>query len=443
MLPVYRANGTLFNPLTGAVQMMDPLTGQTVATTPPTPPGAPPPPPPAPPPPGQAFVTDPSGQPLVTPEGQFLTAVAPKGADGKALGGSMPTVPLAGLAPNQQVYADGAPETTYDPGEGYGYGGYEAGGMWSDSFGGGSGPPVDLSGGYPRYTGDTPAPSYMNGARHPFFGGAMPDYGSGDGGGGPRPLPPLPRNNAYLPGGGGYSSGGGGGGGEFAKAMAYKLKGKLLGGGSSYGSYDSDYDDDPYDPYADEKMRGAARGMSPEQAASLFYRPQMMIPNVDKDIDPTGANYGLVNELPATELAYLLGGRKKGWDGGPNDLANGIADVYDTALNGDDWFEWDDLSGNLAKAKGKNNGLANLFQTREERDAYGNPYEVSPTAGDAAYAYQGMLNAAINTTLPPIAAAGYAAYGDWLINQWGSKALKQDPAKAPSINRWVGKRLED
>lgn len=441
MLPVYRANGTLYNPLTGAVQMMDPLTGQQIASTPPVPPGAPPPPPPAPPPPGQAFVTDPSGQPLVTPEGQFLTAVAPKGADGKPLGGSMPTVPLAGLAPNQQMYAEGMPEDVYDPGDGMGYGGYEAGGMWSDSFGDGSGAPVDMGGDYPRYTGDTAAPHYLGGGLHPFFGGAMPDYGSGDGGGGPRPLPQLPRNNAYLPGGGGYSSGGGGGdGGDFARQMAGKLKGKMLGYGSDgYGDYP---ESDPYDPYADEKMRGAAKGMSPEQAASLFYRPQMMIPRVDEGIEATGANYGLVNELPATELAYLLGGRKKGWDGGPNDLANGIHDAYDTALNGKDWFDWDELSGNLARAKGKNNGLANLFSPHEEKDSYGNPYEVNPTAGDAAYAYQGMLNAAIDTTLPPIAAAGYAGYGDWLINQWGSKALGKDPAKAPPINRWVGKRLE-
>jgi hypothetical protein len=244
---------------------------------------------------------------------------------------------------------------------------------------------------------------------------------------------------------GGHPNDGGGGGG--ASATYWNLRNKLSSAGSSsssYGSYKSYDSGSSFAEPKEEKMRGPyAKGLDPDQAQGLMFRPTAMLPRVFPKLEGATPLYDLMSSLPAAQLAMLS---KRGFDGGPSDLANGVGKLYQ-GFGNNELPDFDTLWNNLSSPK-KSGGIAELFQGAKagkgDYDPYGSGYEYGKEPlpmGEAASTYQGLLDAVLATTMPTETAGKYSAQGNYLIDQASSKALKRPAGKGTPIYKSVGRRL--
>jgi hypothetical protein len=264
---------------------------------------------------------------------------------------------------------------------------------------------------------------------------------------------------------GATSGSGGGGGGNTSPlydqlrakgdAMAAKVRGMASGIGSGGGSYTSggystpQYSSSSYTAAApaEPRMRGLAKGMDPAQAGELSYRPSMLIPELFPGLSGASPLYQAMAELPAAAMGMLS---KRGYDGGPSDLVNAIGGVYEGFAE-DRLPSFDEMFRNLSNPKqgggidtmfsGEKAGKGDIESTLSPGYVYG---AEPPLMGESATAYSPMLDAAL-MMLPGPTAAKYSSsvggYGSYLMDRWGSRAIKRPPGKGRTINEYVGRRL--
>lgn len=239
---------------------------------------------------------------------------------------------------------------------------------------------------------------------------------------------------------------------QFLNNAAPNIWGSTTGAGSSGGAYK------PPDPWQ-ANLSGWARrqGYSPEALwRNVWANPAFLMPDAIRDLNSASPLADRLNSLPIGDLAMILAGSrgKKNlgpwadpaaaqWQqrhtdqyGNPQDLpdrlkpdagayANAVAKLYQRAGVGDMTLDPGRFLADLTGAN-RNSSLGELFRK-----------------GDPATAlsyYRGYVNS-ISQLMPESQAAGFQAYANDLINQWGNRALRKK--NAPPINRWVGNRLSE
>jgi hypothetical protein len=281
-------------------------------------------------------------------------------------------------------------------------------GSFPDSFGGG---------------GVGRAESTRDSGRQPYIPGLPSHILYGGGQIGVRPTPQRTyggsavNQNAY--GGGGSGSGGGGGAVRgLISAWRSKLTSSLYPGSGSSSSGYSAYPEPPQ-----STMRGAAKGMNPDQAYGLYYRPSMMLPRVAPGLDPASPNYADIASLPATQLANLTKGARGG--DSLSHFTNSLASVYDRVANREQWFDQDKMAANLTYPN--------------SRSALGQQSQLP--ASQQADAFLANVGAIFNTTTDPATSAAMQAYASTLADKWGARALNKQPGRGRSLAEYAGKRL--
>lgn len=384
---------------------------------------------------GQAVVVTPDG--TVTPlegEQSYASDTAPR----PALSGSLPAPPDDESAAGQSSGSTGS----------YGGGGYTP-----RRYSGGSGYSRGYSSGYSSHQ----PPNYGNDSQHPFFGGAPLTPGgtfANDSGGYDN------REQVHVPGGasagpfdtsaagggyggaGGYTGGGGGGG---PSDLYWQLKSKLegaIGGGSSGSSSYPTTGAAPARSPREPKMTGKyAHGLDPSQALGLAYRPTAMLGRALKGVPGASPLYERASEIPAYTWAQLS---KRNFSGSPKSIANSLGRTYANFGKGK-IPSTDTMLKNLAHPK-SGGGIDQMFNgVKDKSTESGYAYGQEPMpAGEQAYTYAPMLDAALSATLPTATAAKYGSegYGGFLLDKATLKVMKKPPGKGPSVNQRVGKKLK-
>jgi hypothetical protein len=167
-----------------------------------------------------------------------------------------------------------------------------------------------------------------------------------------------------------------------------------------------------------------------------------MLPKAVEGITPADPSYDRLASLPAAEIATLMGGSGK-----PSRFVNNLGKLYNKA-DATGWLpSTDRMLGNLAKGKG---GLESLFEGEKagkgDSESYTMPgyaYGAEPLMlGEASGTMSGMLDAAlVGEPLAFQQKYGSEGWGGFLIDKWGSKAMKRAPGKGPAVNEFVTKRL--
>lgn len=314
------------------------------------------------------------------------------------------------------------------------------------------------TGGYDDYA-STRLPNFSDGSSHPLAGGGPRTPGGpaaaasggfdnrqqvsvpGGASAGPFSVRAAPGPSGQSYGGRADSDGGGGG----TSPIYNKLRAKLTGaysGGSSYGGYSGGYAA-PKEP-REERMTGRfARGLDPDQAYGLAYRPTAMMPRAMPGLSGASPLYDMLSEMPAYQLGIL---GKRNFNGSARATANAVGNFYDQAGNMNDLPDFDTLMRNLTNPK-KNGGVDQMFNGVRNpasiRKATGYEYEYGKeplAAGEAAQTYQGLLDATLSL-LPTNTAAKYSSAGSALIDKAMLKDMKRPAGKGKSINQFVGRRL--
>lgn len=407
--------------------------------------------------PGQSLATDEEGNALMTSDGQYIVApVQGTGMYNDALPTFTPgTAEAAPAMPEQPPLpvSGASPQTSPDAM-------YSTPAMPSvSSFGGGS-----------SYGGQPSRPSFANGMQHPLWSGQPlvpggkwntgesaprqnvynPDTGAwaGNGAGAPRAPRGGAMTGAYGSQGGSSQGGGGGGGSALYQAWRDKLTAKLYpGSGSGYSGSSSGSSGGGYPP--EENMRGPwAKKVDPSQAATLSYRPSMLIPKVAPGLSSTSPLYQQMAAEPAAQLGMLMDGTKrakqpvypttrygadgsmkttKGKSGNIGSLTvNSIGNYYDRAINKESTPTYEELIGNMNSA-----GKKSLIGTQVGGT---NPLGLAATNASNLYsAAFGQLDSAKT-------ANAYQMEVEGLIDQYGSKFLRKPVGKAPAMNKWIGRR---
>jgi hypothetical protein len=315
--------------------------------------------------------------------------------------------------------------------------------------------------------GTASVPTYRDGSTHPAFGGAprVPggQWASQSSGGsnqeqvhvpggasaGPFNTSAAPAPRQQAQGGGtffnkdGLSGKGGGTSPLYDKfrakgdAMAGKVR-SMGTGGTSSSSYN--YPSSNYKPYEPEtpKMKGFARKFEPEQALGLYSRPSMMMPRIAPGFMPENPRYGDIESLPMTELTMLTGGKKlsapkvdeygnlTAKDRSLSDFTNALADTYDRTINGEEWFDYDQMAHNLMNMRNKS--------------ALGAGFKKMP-AGSQASTLLNLTGAMFGTTLDPSSAATRQDRASALANQLASKYLTRKSKNTPNLAKAVSRDL--
>lgn len=228
-------------------------------------------------------------------------------------------------------------------------------------------------------------------------------------------------------------------------------------GDSSSGSSDSSYRQrKPPDPWPG-RVSGWARkqGYDPESLWRYAWaNPSFVYPDALKGLNQGSPLADTLNELPVGDLAMILygsRGRKNlgpwadpaaaRWQqkhtneyGYPDPLpdrlkpdagayANAVAKLAQQAGAGGMTLDPGDFLQSLTGAN-RQSSLGQLFRK-------GDPA--------TALSYYRTYLGAISQLMPQDQAAGFQAYANQLVNQWGNRAMRH--RNAPPINRWVGSRL--
>lgn len=194
-----------------------------------------------------------------------------------------------------------------------------------------------------------------------------------------------------------------------------------------------------------ERLRGRwARGMNPTQAAGLLLRPTGMLPRVFPGASPAEPAYTTLANLPAAQMALLMGGK-----GSTQRTVNNLGRLYQRAGTTGGLPSTGRMLGNLQSSKGIRSIFEGEKAGRGEMESFSVPgyeYGNEPLLlGEAASTYGGLLDAALynepaqtqmkySGTLP-------GGWGSYLLDRWASKAAKHKPGKGPAVNRFVGRRL--
>ncbi len=186
-----------------------------------------------------------------------------------------------------------------------------------------------------------------------------------------------------------------------------------------------------------------------------------MIPRVDKGLTPANPEYGRLQELPAAEMAMLMGGKVADAKGFTKNLGN----LYQGAIENNDIPTIDEMLHGLLSGGPKRGGLAEMFGGIKVKDASRSDIrEMFPTtpkkdidfkglrktgtgiestlAPGYLYGHEPMAMGTASQTLDdlvnaiysgdPILAQKYGAdsgWGDYLIDQWGARASKKPAGK--------------
>lgn len=194
-------------------------------------------------------------------------------------------------------------------------------------------------------------------------------------------------------------------------------------------------------------MRGPyARGLDPSQAMGLSLRPTAMIPKVFPGLSGASPFYGLLSELPAAQLAPLM---RRGYDGGPSDLANATGRFYQHAGADMSLPDTNQLLRNLGNPRG-GGGIDDMFGGvrvgKGDQESYSAPgfvYGQEPLpAGSAASTVQGMLDAIFTSTLPAPTATAASAYANYLVDKGTARVMKRPAGHGRSLNEVVGRRFK-
>ena len=416
----------------------------------------------------------------VTDEGQALPALT----------GALPSLGSLTEQPVTGGYSSTDAGDWSPYGSGYSRYGSRYGGYSSGGYGGGYG-----SSGYDG--GGTAPPMYANGTLHPYFGGQMPvpggmaamqDDGYDDriqvtstsgATAGPYGVRAAPAPSQNAMGGSAvmenaYRSGTGGGGGGIAKdlywQMANKIKAKFGGGDS--GSYGGDYaypkpekikpylgPDDPRTAKKVDKLNDA------RDSQSAFYtHPEYAIPKGVNLDSPMGQR---MMGLQGAQLALMAGAGIKGWKGGIDPTEKIYSSYYqklgkklEAGKQGIDFFPY--YKKALAKDKsidqyrGMLQGIYNGVSKGQALDTealFGNLSSPAKgtylrkqfnnkLSGMSADTYLDSFSAIANSgeygTLQAQALQTIAAQN---VAKYGQRFAGQNPRRTPSMNRWVGNRM--
>ena len=241
--------------------------------------------------------------------------------------------------------------------------------------------------------------------------------------------------NAYRSGIGGGGGGGGGDTRSLISAWRSKIIGNLYPGGAST-AYPDDYGD--YEPYEPEtpKMKGFAKGMDPDQAMGLYYRPSMMLPKVAKGLPGSSPDYADIAALPMAQLTTMMAGNKMSApkvdlygnltakDTSLSDYTNSLAKMYSDVVNREEWFDYDQMAGNM--------------MTANKKSALGAQFAKQPAATQASN-FVSNAGALFSTTVDPKVASAWTAYAGYLADKFGSKHLGSKPGG--NLARSAGKKL--
>ncbi len=168
-----------------------------------------------------------------------------------------------------------------------------------------------------------------------------------------------------------------------------------------------------------------------------------MLPRALPGLTPADPLYGRLADLPAGQIATLMGGQ-----GTPEDIANNLGKLYERAGT----QGWLPSTDRLLKNLGRGKGIETMFEGQKagpnDMASYAQPgyvYGQEPMPmGEAAYTYGGLLDAALFQE-PLATAAKYGVesggWGSYLVDKWASKALKKPPGKGTPIYKSVGRKL--
>jgi hypothetical protein len=170
-----------------------------------------------------------------------------------------------------------------------------------------------------------------------------------------------------------------------------------------------------------------------------------MIPRVFKGLTPASPLYNTLSAIPAGSMAQILG------KGTTQSTVNKLGKIYKSAGTGTGSFPTTEkLLAKLTKGK----GVEDMFMGEKAKKgdvestyAPGYAYGSEPMGmAETASAYGTLLDAALYG-LPQATRLKYSAdpasggWGNYLIDKWGSKAMKKPAGKGVPINKYVGKRL--
>jgi len=213
--------------------------------------------------------------------------------------------------------------------------------------------------------------------------------------------------------------------------------------GGSGGTASGSTDTGTTRPERPDKLHGRyAHGVDPMQAMGLSLHPTAMIPRAVKGLNPSDPSYGMLADLPAAGMATLMGG-----NGNPSRFVNNLGRLYDRA-DATGWLpSTQRMTRNLAAGKG---GLDTLFQGEKagphDTESYTQPgytYGGEPLMlGEASTTMGGLLDASlVGEPLAFQQKYGSEGWGGFLVDKWGSKAMKRTPGKGKPVNDFVMRHL--
>ena len=228
-----------------------------------------------------------------------------------------------------------------------------------------------------------------------------------------------------------------------------RIQGALQGAGFGNASSTSSsaYDPHLYDTPTPktpkpEPMHGPwAHGLDPGQAAGLVYDPTAMLPRVFKNLDPSNPMYAELSDLPVGAWGLISG------KGTPQSIANKVGNLYQNAGTTGHVPAPGSLLHDLTRGKGLEDMFQGVKAGKGDAQSYYNPGYVSGKEpmpmGTATQTFGPLLDAAL-WGLPADTAAKYGSTGPgaYLIDKWGSKALKKPAGAGKPIYRYVGRHMQ-
>lgn len=180
--------------------------------------------------------------------------------------------------------------------------------------------------------------------------------------------------------------------------------------------------------------------MDESQAAGLTLRPTALLPRVFKHLEGGNPLYTRLSEIPAGEMALLMG------KGTPRSVANEIGGIYQQAGAFNAMPSTQELLRGFTHGKGLKDMFQGVPAKKGDQESYSAPgyvYGQEPMGmGSATSAIEGLLDAAFYGAPPGMLEKyGSTGQGGYLIDKWASRALKKPAGKGQPIYRFVGKKL--
>lgn len=169
-----------------------------------------------------------------------------------------------------------------------------------------------------------------------------------------------------------------------------------------------------------------------------------MLPRVFKGLDPSSPLYNRLSDIPAGAMAQILG------KGTVQSTTNKLGKIYKGAGTTGDLPTTERLLAKLTQGKGTQDMFQGVKAGKKDPQstiAPGYVYGQEPMGmAEASSTYGTLLDAAMYGA-PAAMRAKYSAdpgaggWGNYLIDRWGSKAMKKPAGKGQPITKYVGRRL--